>query len=112
MAIIEEPFVEGAYQADINDLKIRTKRETTALSFGAFKKDDMFLVFEVYPEDKDGIVWGRISSNTDGAMSKFVGLRVLKNYKAHLVKKFESENDLAQAINKLTDAVRALANTK
>lgn len=111
MAPIENPYVEveGVYTADINDLQIRTKREATAPSLGAFKKDDMFPVFEVYPEDLQGIVWARISSNTNGAPSKFIGLRVFKNIKAHLVKKFANENDsandLVKAINANTDAL-------
>lgn len=114
MAIIEEPMVEGVYAADLNDLQIRTKRETIAPSVGSFKKDEMFPVFEVFPEE-NGILWGRISSNLNGAPSRFVGLRVGKNIKAHLVKKFASpsnDSNLATSIDRLTEAIWALVNTK
>lgn len=123
MAIIEEPFIPGIYAADINDLQIRTKRETTAPSVGAFKKDEMFPVFEVFPEEA-GILWSRTSSNVNGQPSRFVGLRVNNHIKAHLVKAFVDASsdpnaelvaaikDATYSISSLVQAVMALVNKK
>lgn len=113
MAIIQEPFIPGVYAADLNDLNIRTKRETISPTVGSFKKDEMFPVFEVFPEEQ-GIVWGRISSNVNGAPSRFVGLRVNNHIKAHLVQPFagaSGNDDLVRAIKDLTFEVRSLSNS-
>lgn len=123
MAIIEEPFVPGVYAADLDGLQIRTKRDTTLFpTAGSFKKDDMFPVFEVFPEEK-GILWGRISSNVDGQTSRFVGLRVNNHIKAHLVQPFSPPatnnneliiviKDLVISIRQMTEAFWAFVNSK
>ena len=113
MAIIQEPFIPGVYAADLNDLNIRTKRETTYPSVGSYKKDDMFPIFEVFPEEQ-GIVWGRTSSNVNGQPSRFIGLRVNNHIKAHLVMPFagtSGDADLIRAIKDLTFEIHNLSNS-
>lgn len=108
MAIIEEPLVEGAYMALLDNLQIRPKMDTTVPSVGLFKNGETFAVFQVYPE-VNGIVWGRISSNTNGLPSRFVGLRVNNHPKAQLVKRFadEDQKELVDAIRDLAFAIRS-----
>lgn len=111
MAIIEEPLVEGAYVALLDNLQIRPKMDTTVPSVGLFKNGETFAVFQVFPE-VNGIVWGRISSNTNGLPSRFVGLRVNNHPKAQLLKRFadEDQRDLVSALRELTADIRKLTD--
>jgi len=108
---MDEQLVPGAYTALIDNLQIRPKMDAVGLSLGAFKNGEPFTVFEVYPE-VNGIVWGRISSNTGGGSSRYVGLRVNNHPKAKLEKAFTGTyDDLASAIRELAEAIRRLANS-
>lgn len=83
----EEQLVAGAYTA-LGKMNIRAGMHTNAGIVGGYSNGDPFTVFEVYPE-KDGIVWGRVSSNTGGGSLRFTALRVNNHPKAHLEKAFE-----------------------
>ncbi len=109
----EETLVPGDYTSLV-DLKIRSQMDTSSLTnqVGTYMRGLPFVVFQVYPE-KNGIVWGRISSNTGAGTSRYVGLRVTNNMKAKLEKAFEPEQSggdgLVAAIDRLTAAVEKLA---
>ena len=116
---MEEQMVPGDYTTLV-DLKIRSQMDTVPLTnqVGTYMRGLPFVVFQVYPE-KNGIVWGRISSNTGYGTSRYVGLRVNNNLKAKLEKPFEpggngdplmvAMRSLTTAVTLLTDAVRKLA---
>jgi hypothetical protein len=109
---VEEQMVPGDYTALVN-LNIRTQMDTQSVTnrVGVYSRGLPFTVYEVYPE-KNGIVWGRVSSNTGSGTSRYVGLRVTNQVKAKLEKAFEtmiSEAALVNAIVALTSAVRELA---
>jgi len=106
-----EQLVPGEYTSLV-DLIIRKQMDTqsTTNQAGIYTRNLPFVVFEVYPE-KNGIVWGRVSSNTGSGESRYVGLRVANNLKAHLEKAFETKpvgDALANAIVLLANAVTAL----
>lgn len=116
---MEEQMVPGDYTAT-EPLNIRSQMNTKNVNniVGGYTNGVPFTVYQVYPE-KDGIVWGRVSSNTGDGFSRYVGLRVNNRVKARLEKAFEpgGDNDplwsvlrtLTDAITLLTDAVRELA---
>ena len=110
---MNEELVEGDYTALV-DLNIRSQMDTQSATnqVGVYSRGTPFTVYQVYPE-KNGIVWGRVSSNTGSGTSRFVGLRVNTNLKAHLEKAFNPEggNDrLIIALGNLTDAIDALGD--
>jgi hypothetical protein len=112
---MEEQMVPGDYTALV-DLNIRSQMDTKSVTnrIGVYARGLPFTVYEVYPE-KDGILWGRVSSNTGLGTSRYVGLRVTNQAKAKLEKAFEGPpiNDpLVNAVNALTAAVQALAAKK
>jgi len=112
---MEEQMVPGDYTALV-DLNIRSQMDTKSVTnrIGAYSRGLPFTVYEVYPE-KDGILWGRVSSNTGLGTSRYVGLRVTNQAKAKLEKAFEGPpiNDpLVNAINTLATAIQALAAKK
>jgi len=109
---MEEQMVPGDYTTLV-DLKIRSQMDTTVSTnqVGVYSRGLPFTVYQVYPE-KDGIVWGRVSSNTGAGKARYVGLRVTNNTKAQLEKAFEpgsSDASLVDAITLLTAAIRELA---
>lgn len=117
---MDEQMVPGDYTA-IVDLIIRSQMDTQSSGnrVGVYSRGLPFTVYEVYPE-KDGIVWGRVSSNTGSGTSRFVGLRVTNNLKAHLEKAFSVEpngdprkgdDPLANAITLLMKLLRALVTS-
>ena len=79
-------MVPGDYTA-LLDLKIRLQMDTQSATnqVGVYTRGVNFTVYEVYPE-KNGILWGRVSSNTGTGSSRFVGLRVANQAKAKLEK--------------------------
>ena len=108
---MEEQMIPGDYTA-LLDLKIRSQMDTKSATnrVGVYFRGVPFTVYEVYPE-KDGIVWGRVSSNTGNGTSRYVGLRVANQVKATLEKAFEdtsSGDALVNAITLLTNAVTLL----
>lgn len=108
---MDEQMVPGDYTALI-DLKIRSQMETQSVinQVGVYSRGVPFTVYEVYAEH-NGIVWGRVSSNTGTGSSRFVGLRVANQAKAKLEKAFAVEpenNPVVQALDRLTDVVRSL----
>lgn len=110
---MDEPLVEGDYTALV-DLNIRAAARTMGnIPVGVYSKGVPFTVYQVYPED-NGIVWGRVSSNTGSGTSRFVGLRVNNQIKAHLEKAFkperDSQEDLVAAIRELATQVARLAD--
>ena len=110
---MNEPLVPGAYTALLDILYIRPQMSTTVPSVGGFKSGEPFTVFEVYPA-VNGIVWGRISSNTGGGQSRYVGLRVNNHPKAKLERAFAVDDvyaSLASAIHELAAAIKILANS-
>lgn len=106
--IVDEPLVEGVYQSLLDFLQISPTRDAKSLPQGRFMKNDTFAVFKVFPEE-GGIVWGMVSSNTNGMPSRYVPLRVNNHPKVILLKKFAdaggSNSDLVSAINNLERAV-------
>jgi hypothetical protein len=110
---MEEQLVPGDYTALVN-LNIRLQMDTQSVTnhVGVYGRGVPFTVYEVYPE-KDGIVWGRVSSNTGSGQSRYVGLRVTNQMKAKLEKAFEVKpagtQELANAIGDLASAARDIA---
>ena len=116
---MEEQMVPGDYTA-LGAMNIRLQMKTTPASnqVGGYMNSTLFRVYQVYAE-ANGIVWGRVSSNTGEGQARFVALRVNNNVKAKLEKAFEEEprndpaekafKDLTDAITLLTVAVRDLA---
>jgi hypothetical protein len=108
---MDEPLVEGVYKSLLDYLQISPKRDSNSMPIGRYMKDDTFVVFKVFPEEK-GIVWGMVSSNVDGLGSKFVPLRVNNHPKVILMKRFEdtSQLDLISALRALGADIRDLTN--
>ena len=108
---IDELMVAGEYTA-LGVVNIRSQMKTSPSSniVGAFTNGLPFRVYQVYDE-LDGIVWGRISSNTGSGKARYAALRVNNNDKVKLEKAFpdEEEPSLVDAINSLTAAVLRLA---
>lgn len=110
---MDEQLVPGDYTALV-DLNIRSQMDTQSATnrVGVYGRGLPFTVYQVYPE-KEGIVWGRVSSNTGAGTSRYVGLRVTNQPKAQLEKAFPVEpegDDLVNAVNSLAAAVNRLAN--
>ncbi len=109
MTAIEEPLVSGAYTVIENSLLIRPSMNTINAPVGQFKNGEPFMVLEVHPE-KEGIVWGRVSSNTGGGSARYVGMRVNNHPKVRLELRFEdpNRNELGDAVASLVSAIREL----
>jgi hypothetical protein len=107
---MDEQMVPGDYTATGN-LYIRSQMKTSPSTniIGMYTNGVPFRVYEVYPE-KDGILWGRVSSNTGEGQARYVGLRVNNNVKAHFEKAGEPQgaND---GIGVLARAITELANS-
>jgi len=109
---MEEQFRPGDYTA-LLDLNIRSQMDTESVTnvVGAYKRGVPFTVYEVYPE-KNGIVWGRVSSNTGSGTSRFVGLRVTNQLKAKLEKAFEApaenQDGLIEVLTRIAVAIEGL----
>ena len=107
---MDEQLVPGDYTA-LLDLNIRSQMDTQSAAnrVGVYSRGVPFTVYEVYPE-VNGIVWGRVSSNTGYGTSRYVGLRVTNQLKAVLEKPFEKSNTngTATAIKELTGAITIL----
>ena len=108
---MEEQLVPGDYTSLV-DLRIRSQMDTksTTNQVGTYFRGVPFTVYEVYDE-KDGIVWGRVNSNTGSGSSRFVGLRVANQMKAHLEEAFEDLDDdvsTASALLEIAAAIREL----
>ncbi|RPI93047.1 MAG: hypothetical protein EHM40_11060 [Chloroflexi bacterium] len=108
---MEEQMIPGDYTSTGN-LYIRSQMKTSPSSniVGMYTNGVPFRVYQVYPE-ANGIVWGRVSSNTGEGVAKYSGLRVNNNVKAKLEKAFEAESGdsaLVNAITLLTNAVTLL----
>ena len=108
---MEEQMVPGDYTA-IGVVNIRKQMKTSPATnqIGGYTNGVPFRVYQVYAE-MDGILWGRVSSNTGEGQARYVALRVNNNVKAKLERAFEDEStgkDLVNAITLLATAVRAL----
>jgi len=107
---MNEQFEPGDYTA-IGELNIRVQMKTDPATniVGRYFNGEPFKVYEVYPE-LNGILWGRVSSNTGDGQLRFVGLRVNNHAKArmHNASQPETNDDLAKAISALTSAVTLL----
>ena len=115
---MDEQMVSGAYTAiDPMHIRLQMKTSPTTNIVGGYSNGVPFTVYQVYSEN-DGIVWGRVSSNTGDGQARYVGLRVNNHVKARLEKAFEPEGNgdalmiatrsLTVAVTLLTDAVREL----
>jgi len=109
---MEEQMVPGDYTA-IGVVNIRKQMKTSPATnqIGGYTNGVPFRVYQVYAE-MDGILWGRVSSNTGEGQARYVALRVNNNVKAKLERAFEDEStgkDLVNAITLLATAVRDLA---
>lgn len=115
---MEEQLVPGDYTALVN-LNIRLQMDTQSVTnhVGVYGRGVPFTVYEVYPE-LNGIVWGRVSSNTGSGRSRYVGLRVVNQSKAKLEKAFveketqadslvDAMHDIASALRDVADALRS-----
>ena len=116
---MEEQFVPGDYTAlGVINIRLQMKTMPASNQVGGYMNGTSFRVYQVYSE-VDGIVWGRVSSNTGEGHARYVALRVNNNVKAKLEKAFEEEirddpmvnalEGLDSAITLLTVAVRELA---
>jgi hypothetical protein len=108
---MDEQMVPGDYAA-IGVVNIRTQMKTNPISniVGGYTNGVPFRVYHVYPE-VDGILWGRVSSNTGDGKARYVALRVNNNVKARLEKAFEepaSGNGIVDAIGLLVAELRLL----
>lgn len=110
---IQEPFVPGDYTA-IGVVNIRSQMKTSPLSniIGAYTNGVPFRVYQVYDE-LDGILWGRVSSNTGSGSSRYVALRVANHEKAKLELAIDDNNaepdDLISEIRNVAWALREVA---
>lgn len=88
---MEEQMVPGDYTA-LGPINIRLQMKTMPATnqVGGYMNGTSFRVYEVYSEI-DGIVWGRVSSNTGEGRARFAALRVNNNVKVKLEKAFEDE---------------------
>lgn len=88
---MKDSMVPGDYTA-IGTVNIRTQMKTTPQSnlVGGYTNGVPFRVYQVYDE-VDGILWGRVSSNTGSGKARYVALRVANNVKAVLEQAFEDE---------------------
>jgi hypothetical protein len=120
---MDEQMVNGDYTA-MGVVNIRTQMKTSPFGnqVGGYTNGLPFRVYQVYPE-VDGIVWGRVSSNTGEGKARYVALRVNNNVKAKLEKAFEDEsndpgetvrgdNALVSAIKELTAAIREVSDVR
>ncbi len=107
---MDEPMVPGDYTA-LGNVTIRSQMKTVPSTniVGGYTNGLPFTVYQVYPE-VDGIVWGRVSSNTGEGKARYAALRVNNNEKAKLEKAFEPEtgDGLVKAISSNTDALTLL----
>ena len=108
---MEEQMVPGDYTA-LGAMNIRLQMKTTPASnqVGGYMNGTSFRVYQVYSE-ANGIVWGRVSSNTGEGQARCVALRVNNNVKAKLEQAFEedlSNSPLEKAFKELTDAITLL----
>ena len=97
-------FPAGIYTVhpDLDELLIRWDTSTRNKPAGAFHKNDKFVVYQVMPETKEGIVFGRISS-LSGRL-KYVGLRVNANVKVVLLEAFnETQLNESERIRRVED---------
>jgi hypothetical protein len=109
-------FLPGKYKisSDLTTLKIHNADDELTPVVGNFFKNDTIDVFQVFPVNAKGIVWGMITPpNTP--VKKYIGMSV---YGKPKVVRFadlpeaESETSrdaLASAVNGLTLAINALA---
>ena len=109
---MDELMKPGEYTS-LGVVNIRSQMKTSPPSniAGAFTNGLPFRVYQVYDE-LDGIVWGRISSNTGSGKARYIAMRVNNNEKVKFEVAFpeEKENDpLVNAIALLTEAVLKLA---
>ncbi len=111
---VPEPLVEGEYTSLVNPLKIHNNMNTASVNVGGYSLGVPFVVYEVFPE-KDGIVWGRVSSNSGYGVQQFVGLRVRSNLKAKLSRAFKPiptpSDDIASAIRAVASNIADLRST-
>ena len=108
---MDEQMVPGDYTALV-DLRIRSQMDTQSIAnqVGVYTRGVPFTVYEVYPE-QNGILWGRVSSNTGAGVARYVGLRVTNQLKAKLEKAFDIKPDndpIVQALDRVADAIRSL----
>lgn len=110
---MEEQMVPGDYTAlGVVNIRLQMKTMPATNIVGGYSNGLPFTVYQVYPE-VDGIVWGRVSSNTGAGKARYVALRVNNNAKAKLEKAFDVEagtgnGALAIALVSLTQAIRDL----
>src|SRR3970040_164613 len=109
---MEEQMVPGDYTASgVVNIRKQMKTSPATNQIGGYTNGVPFRVYQVYAE-MDGILWGRVSSNTGEGQARDVALRVNNNVKAKLERAFEDEStgkDLVNAITLLATAVRDLA---
>ena len=110
---MDEQMVPGDYTAlGVVNIRLQMKTMPSTNIVGGYSSGLPFTVYQVYPE-VDGILWGRVSSNTGAGKARYVALRVNNNVKAKLEKAFDVEagtgaGALAIAIVSLTQVVREL----
>lgn len=115
LSSVPEQLVPGDYTSLI-DLNIRKQMDAKSYTnyAGAYMRSLPFFVYEVYPEDENGIVWGRVSSNTGFGTARYVALRVTNIMKAKLEKAFDlggdNKDQLTRAVEGLTTQVQRLAD--
>jgi len=111
---MDEQMVPGDYTAlGVVNIRLQMKTMPATNIVGGYSNGLPFTVYQVYPE-VNGIVWGRVSSNTGDGKARYVALRVNNNVKARLEKAFElpggdplvmAMNALAGEMEKLTAAI-------
>jgi hypothetical protein len=112
---MNEQMVPGDYTATgVVNIRSQMKSQSTTNIVGGYSNGLPFTVYQVYDEI-DGIVWGRVSSNTGAGKARYVALRVNNNVKAKLEKAFEPEagdSALVSALKELTAAIREVSDVR
>lgn len=107
---MNEKMVPGDYVA-LGAMNIRSQMKTNPATnvVGGYSDGNQFHVYEVYAEE-NGIVWGRVNSNTGTGYGRFVALRVNNVPKAKL-EKAEQTADVTTlyAVVRMADAIENLA---
>ena len=103
-----EPFVPGDYTV-LEDINIRASMNTkiNVNLKGGYKASDTIKVYEVFAE-KDGILWGRVSTNTGEGVARYIGMRVNNHPKVKLTRAFPPSGSSNPADGALMAAIIGL----
>lgn len=109
---MEEQMKPGEYTA-LGVMNIRASMVTniSVNLVGGYRNGQPFTVYQVYPE-QNGIVWGRVSSNTGEGQARYVALRVNQNAKAKMERAFDEEPEPSPNVEVWINSVDQWARSK